>query len=374
MDRRALQALLSPAGIEINGSRPFDVRVLHDAFYDSVLRFRAVDILDAFVDGLWDTDRLDIVVDRVFRHGLDVSEGSKVSLFLSALRAQLTNLQTSWRSRHSIGRHYDLGNDLFQTMLDPRMVYSCAYWKDTDCLAEAQEAKLEMVCRKLGLERGQRVLDIGCGWGSFCKFAAERHQVSSIGISNSKSQLELAQRMCAGLPIELKLLDYRALGGEPFDSVVSIGMFEHVGYKNYRTFMRIVRSCLRPNGLFLLHTIGNSRSVLNGHLWMGKHIFPDAMLPSLTQIARAAEGLFVIEDVQNIGSHYDRTLMAWYRNFDRGWDSLRQTYGDRFHRLWKCYLMTSAGLFRARQTQVYQLVLSPSGVPHPGLVRQPVSL
>jgi cyclopropane-fatty-acyl-phospholipid synthase len=369
MDRGALQALLSPAGIEINGSRPFDVRVLHDAFYDRVLAFRVVDILDAFVDGLWDTDRLDIVVDRVVRHCSELYEGSRVSLFLNTLRAQMTNLQTAWRSHQSVRHHYDLGNDLFRTMLDPRMVYSCAYWQDTDCLAQAQEAKLEMVCRKLGLEPGHRVLDIGCGWGSFCRFAAEEHGISSVGVSNSTNQLGLARQMCAGLPIELRLLDYRALGGEKFDGVISIGMFEHVGYKNYRTFMRIVRSCLRPNGVFVLHTIGTSRSVLHGHLWMGKHIFPDAMLPSLTQIARATEGVFVIEDVQNIGSHYDKTLMAWYRNFDRGWETLRDTYGDRFYRLWKCYLLSCAGVFRARQAHVYQLVLSPKGVPHPGFVR-----
>jgi cyclopropane-fatty-acyl-phospholipid synthase len=366
MDRRALQALLSPAGIEVDGSRPFDVRVLHDAFYERVSAFRAADILSAFVDGLWDTDRLDIVVDRVFRHGVALYEGSQFNLFLSALRARLTNLQTTWRSRQSIHHHYDLGNDLFQTMLDARMVYSCAYWNDTDCLDEAQEAKLEMVCRKLQLEPGQRVLDIGCGWGSFCKYAAERYRVASVGISNSSSQLTLAREMCAGLPVELKLLDYRALAGEQADAVVSMGMFEHVGYKNYRTFMRTARSCVRPDGRFLLHTIGSSRSELNGHLWIGKHIFPNAMLPSLAQITRAAEGVFVIEHVENIGSHYDKTLMAWYRNFERGWGTLRAAYGDRFYRLWKCYLLSCAGLFRARRAQVYQLVLSPSGVPHPG--------
>jgi cyclopropane-fatty-acyl-phospholipid synthase len=180
----------------------------------------------------------------------------------------------------------------------------------------------------------------------------------------------LGREMCAGLPIELRHLDYRALRGETFDAVISIGMFEHVGYKNYRTFMKILRGCLRDDGLALLHTIGSSRSETTGHLWMGKHIFPGAMLPSLKQIAQAAEGLFVVEDVQNIGSHYDKTLMAWYQNFDQGWGGLRKTYGDRFHRLWKCYLMTCAGLFRARGAQVYQLLLSPSGIPHPGFVRR----
>jgi cyclopropane-fatty-acyl-phospholipid synthase len=249
------------------------------------------------------------------------------------------------------------------------MVYSCAYWEGTDSLSTAQEAKLALVCRKLGLERGRHVLDIGCGWGSFCKFAAERHQVSAVGVSNSATQLALARELCADLPVELRLLDYRALRSEKFDAVVSIGMFEHVGYKNYRTFMRKVRSCLRPDGVFLLHTIGNSRSVRTAHLWMGKHVFPDAMLPSMAQIAQAAEGLFVIEDVQNIGSHYDKTLMAWFRNFEDGWEDLRHTYGDRFYRLWKCYLLASAGLFRARHAQVYQLVLSASGMPHPGFDR-----
>ena len=369
MDQRALQAVLSPAGIEVGGSRPFDVRVVHDAFYDRVRGFLSTDILSAFVDGLWDTDRLDMVVDRVFRHSVDLYEGSRASLWLSTLQARLANLQTGWRSRQNVHHHYDLGNDLFKAMLDARMVYSCAYWNDTDTLDRAQESKLEMVCRKLRLETGQRLLDIGCGWGSFCKYAAERYQVTSVGISNSKNQLTLGREMCAGLPIELKLADYRALDGQPFDAVASIGMFEHVGYKNYRAFMRVVRKCLRPEGVLLLHTIGSSRSELNGHLWIGKHIFPNAMLPSLAQIARAAEGLFVIEDVQNIGSHYDKTLMAWYENFERGWEALRDKYGSRFYRLWKCYLLACAGLFRARRAQVYQVVLSPTGLPHPGFRR-----
>jgi cyclopropane-fatty-acyl-phospholipid synthase len=246
-------------------------------------------------------------------------------------------------------------------MLDQRMVYTCAYYEEAQDLDEAQEAKLEMVCRKLGLQPGQRILDIGCGWGSFAKYAAENHGVSVVGITISQEQVELSRRLCSGLPVEIRLQDYRDLD-ERFDHVVSLGMFEHVGFKNYKTYMETVSRSLSDNGIFLLQTIGSNISVRTTDPWIGKYIFPNSMLPSIKQISKAMEGLFVMEDWHNFGVHYDKTLIAWFQNFDSNWNSLKRNYTDRFYRMWKYYLLSSAGAFRSRKIQLWQVALSKNGL------------
>ena len=359
--RRVVHGILAPAGIEINGTRPFDVQVLDSAFYDATLRGGISGALDAYVNGWWETDRLDELTHRLVSCGIVAPASRGLGRWVGKLSARLLNRQSRRRSL-GIRRHYDLRNDLFEAMLDGRMVYSCGYWREASDLDAAQEAKLALVCRKIGLRSGMRVLDIGCGWGSFAKYAAQMHGASVVGITLSRNQCEYGKDLCAGLPVELRLQDYRALDDEPFDAVVSIGMFEHVGYKNYRRYMEIARRCLKPGGLFLLQTIGGRASSVSIHPWIHRNIFPNAVLPSAAQIATAAEGLMIIEDWQNFGPDYDRTLMAWFANFDARWPILRRTYGDRFYRMWKCYLLTCAGEFRAREKQLWQIVLSPSGV------------
>jgi len=259
-------------------------------------------------------------------------------------------------------KHYDLGNDLFQRMLDKRMNYSCAYWKDANSLDEAQENKLDLICKKIYLEPGMRVLDIGCGWGAFGKYAAEKYGAKVVGITVSKEQVSLGKEMCKGLPVEFRLQDYREVN-EQFDRIVSVGMIEHVGYKNFRQYFKIAKNNLSNDGLFLLHTIGEVRSYKSSDAWTHKYIFPNGMLPSITQISKAIEGLFVMEDWHNIGNDYDKTLLAWYNNFIAGWDYLKSKYSERFFRMWKYFLLSSAGAFRARnKNQDWQIVLSPSGV------------
>ena len=247
-------------------------------------------------------------------------------------------------------------------MLDKRLVYSCGYWHKAKNLDEAQENKFDLVCRKLNLQPGQRILDIGCGWGSFMKYATQRYRVSCVGVTLSNQQMAHGQDLCRDLPIEIRLADYRELN-ESFDHIVSIGMFEHVGYKNYRQFMKVVHRCLKDDGLMLLHTIGGTRSVVHVDAWIGKYIFPNGMLPSLKQITKAAESLFVVEDLHNFGADYDKTLMSWYRNFSDNWPIIRQRYDQRFFRMWEYYLLSCAGAFRARDNQLWQIVLSKQGVP-----------
>jgi cyclopropane-fatty-acyl-phospholipid synthase len=270
------------------------------------------------------------------------------------------NCQSKKRALDVGRKHYDVGNTLFELMLDKHMAYSCGYWQGSGELDEAQDAKLDMICRKIKARPGMRILDIGCGWGSFVRYAAMNHKVEAVGLTISKEQAKLAAQRCAGLPVDIRLLDYRDLR-EQFDAVVSVGMFEHVGYKNYRHFMRVVNSCLRDGGLFLLHTIASNYSKKHCDPWFDKYIFPNGMLPSISQVGKASENVFVMEDWQNIGPHYDKTLMAWFGNFRSNWDQLQGSYNETFYRMWKYYLLSLAGAFRARDLQVWQIVFSKGG-------------
>jgi len=358
--RQTVERLLSLADVKIDGDRPWDIQVHDEAFYARVLAEGALGLGESYMDGWWDCERLDELFRRVLLARLETKVRPRTEL-PSVVRARILNLQRRARAFRIGERHYDIGNELFQRMLDPLMIYSCGYWADAATLREAQEAKLDLVCRKLGLRPGMRVLDIGCGWGGTAQYAAERYGVEVVGITVSEEQVKLAREVCRGLPVEIRLQDYREVD-ESFDRVLSIGMFEHVGTKNYRTYMRVVRNCLKDEGLFLLHTIGGNRSVTRTNAWTDRYIFPNSVLPSAKQIATAIEGLFVLEDWHNFGPDYDRTLMCWFENFDAAWDVLKDQYDERFYRMWKYYLLSSAGSFRSRTSQLWQVVLSPRGV------------
>ena len=355
--RKAVEELLALADVRINGERPWDIRVTHSGFYERVLSNGSLGLGDSYVDGWWDCQNLDQFFYRVLRAGLEGKAAKPWQAVLMAIRARLFNLQTRKRAFQIGERHYDIGNDLFMCMLDKRMAYTCGYWKDANTLDEAQEAKLDLTCRKLGLKPGQRILDVGCGWGSLIKFAAEKYKTSCVGITVSKEQAELGNKLCSGLPIEIRLEDYREVD-EKFDHIVSLGMFEHVGAKNYRKYMKVIRRSLKDGGLFLLHTIGAPNLNNERDPWIAKYIFPNSLVPNARQIVEAADGLFIVEDWHNFGSDYDRTAMAWFSNFDRNWPRLKGRYNERFYRMWKYYLLSCAGAFRARVMQLWQIVFS----------------
>lgn len=358
---RVLIDLLAMADVRLGGSRPWDIRVHDERMFHRVLAHGSLGAGESYMDGWWDCDQLDEMLTRVLRIDIEKHLRSPRALFLS-LSARLHNMQSTRRSYIVGERHYDLGDDLYERMLDPRMIYSCAYWENAATLAEAQEAKLDLVARKIGGRRGMRMLDIGCGWGGSAQFMAERYGASVTGVTISRNQLKSAQQRCEGLDVDLRLQDYRSLSGS-FDGIYSLGMFEHVGVRNYRTYLAKARELLRPDGLFLLHTIGSNRSSVATDPWIEKYIFPNSQLPSLAQIASAAEGLWVIEDIHSFGVFYDRTLLAWSENFNRAWPQLAGRYGERFRRMWHFWLLSSAASFRARGTQLWQVVLSPAGVP-----------
>ena len=312
-----LQALAGRGGITFNGDAPWDIQVHDSETYRRVLTSGSLGFGEAYVDGLWDARRLDQLFDRILRANIDGSiRGQHRWRFLAeALRHRLCNLQSSSRAFLVGERHYDVGNDVFEAMLDSSMTYSCAYWKDAGDLEQAQRDKLDLICRKLELRKGERLLDVGCGWGGMARHAAEHYEVEVTGVTVSREQLKLAQERCRGLPVTIELRDYRELDGR-FEKIVSIGMFEHVGPKNYPVYFDTIRRLLDDQGLFLLHTIGDYHTSAFCDPWMDRYIFPNGHLPSARQLTDALESRFLIEDWHNFGLDYDRTLMAWWERFN----------------------------------------------------------
>ena len=360
--KETVSALLESVDIQVNGTRPFDIQVHNKLFYTRVLSGKSLGLGESYMDGWWDCEALDQFCYQMLRGRIDKQIKVKNPAFLlHVLRAYFLNAQSKKRAYIVGKQHYDTGNDLFSLMLDQRMIYSCGYWKGADNLDQAQVNKLDLVCRKLHLKPGMKVLEIGSGWGGFAKYAAENYGVSVHGVTVSKEQKEYAQESCKGLDTLFELKDYRDLYGN-YDAIASIGMFEHVGYKNYRKYMEVARRCLDDDGLFLLHTIGRNTPSRSTDPWTNKYIFPNGMIPSPAQISKSAQGLFVIEDWHNFGEDYDPTLMAWNENFQKSYDSLKDKYDERFKRMWEYYLLMCAGTFRSRRNQLWQLVLSKKGL------------
>lgn len=359
-----IRELLALAEVEANGSSPWDIQVHDDRFYARVLSDASLGLGETYMDGWWDCPAIDELICRILKAHLDEKVKNETRYLYQAARARLFNRQSSSRAYEVGIKHYDLGNDLYRAMLDKRLNYTCAYWKNAKNLDEAQEAKLDLVCKKINAAPGMKILELGCGWGSFARYAAETYGVSVLGVTVSKEQVALGMELCKGLPVELRLQDYREVQGT-FDAVISIGVMEHVGYKNYHSYMEVVDRCLKKDGIAFVHTIGGNQTTTNGDPWSDKYIFPNGMLPSIAQMGAAMESRFVMEDWQNMGPHYDPTLMAWHANFEKAWCDLKTKYGDRFYRMWRYYLLSSAGAFRARNQQLWQIVFTRSGTPQP---------
>ncbi|RAR64328.1 cyclopropane-fatty-acyl-phospholipid synthase [Onishia taeanensis] len=355
--RRIVQQLLEGSGVALNGSAPWDMQVLHPDIFSRMLHQGTLGLGEAYMEGWWECDRIDEMIHRMLRHGLGERAHTPTERMLYRLQNGLFNLQSKARAYIVGEAHYDLGNDLFERMLDPTLCYSCAYWKEAETLHQAQVAKLDLAARKLNLAPGMKVLDIGCGWGSFAEHAARHYGVEVTGITISKEQAELARHRCQDLPVTIHLQDYRELEGQ-YDRIVSIGMFEHVGHRNYRTYFDTVARLLTPDGLFLLHTIGSNNSEISADPWIHKYIFPNGVLPSAMHISRASESYLLMEDWQNFGADYDRTLMAWLENFTARWPEIADRYNDTTRRMFRYYLSACAGAFRARDLQLWQIVFS----------------
>ena len=362
--RKAVEDFFRPADILIDGARAWDIQVHDERFFARVLSGGTLGFGESYMEGWWDCEALDDLSCRALAKRLEERfTHSPRNIFALAISFVL-NRQTQRRSRRVGEVHYDLGNDFFQAMLDPWMQYSCALFQEGDDLAAAQRRKLDLVCRKLELRPGLRLLDIGCGWGGLAKYAAEHYGCSVLGVTISREQQQFAANWCRGFDVCIELSDYRRLRGT-FDRAVSVGMVEHVGFKNYRTYLEVAASLLGPGGRFLCQGICNSVSSYQLDPWIRRYIFPNSVLPSLSRLSHAAEGIFAVENVFNLGPHYDPTLMAWEKNFREAWPRFAARYGERFRRMWRFYLLTCAGAFRARSMQVYGVLFSkrPSASP-----------
>ena len=351
--------LVAQAGVQFNGSNPWDIQVHDPQFYSRVLAEGSLGFGESYMHGLWDCEALDELSHRLLTINVDEQLGGWARLMLigEALRERLFNMQSRQRAFQVGERHYDIGNDVFTAMLDPTMSYSCGYWEHADTLEQAQQNKLDLICRKLELKPGERLLEIGCGWGGLAHYAATNYGVEVVGVTVSREQQQLARERCKGLPVQIDLIDYRDVEGL-FDKIVSVGMFEHVGPKNYGIYFDTALRLLRDDGLFLLHTIGNYKRLRNVDPWIARYIFPNGKVPSAGEVATALNDRFIIEDWHNFGQDYDPTLMAWWHRFNAAWPQLEDRYDKLFYRMWRFYLMTCAGYFRSRQGQLWQLVLS----------------
>jgi len=362
-----LDNFLTGAGVALNGNRPYDIRIHDDRFYNELHLYPSIAAGEGYMAGYWDCDQIDELFYRICRYEQYDVIYPKWVVALRKMLNTVLNHQSLSRSRQVAEQHYNLGNDFYRYMLGKSMAYTCAYWKDASILDEAQSHKFDLICRKIGLKPGERVLDLGCGWGSLAKFMAEKYRCDVTAVNISSEQVRFAQDICEGLPVHVHLCDYRDShlynpDKQPFDKIVSVGLCEHVGYKNYGMFLKVARENIKEDGLFLLHTIGKSVSGNFVDPWINKYIFPNGVLPSIKNLSEAAENQFIIEDLHNFGADYDKTLMAWHKNFNENWFRFKDQYGETFFRLWNYYLLTCAGGFRARAMQLWQLVLSPKGV------------
>lgn len=362
--RNVVEEMLTSAGVTINGSNPWDIQVIDDRTFLQVLRSKSLGLGEAYMEGWWNCRRLDEFICRVLKAGIDGKIKAGCRFLVNSLSAVIFNMQSKNRSRIVAERHYDLDNDLFMSFLDPYNQYSCAYFEGTQDLNDAQIKKMDLICKKIRLCPSDHVLDIGCGWGGLAGYMAKRYGCNVTAVNISSEQIRHARDFCNNLPVNIVSSDYRDIQGT-FDKIVSVGMFEHVGQKNYQSFMKKAHSCLKDNGIFLLHTIGGNDSTINCDPWINKYIFPNGMLPSIAQISKAAEGLFVMEDLHNLGPHYEKTLLAWHENFQKSWDKLKNKYDDKFKRMWDYYLLSCAGAFRARNIQLWQIVLTRYGTSQP---------
>lgn len=365
MEKRVTQ-VFNNAGILLDDDdSPYNIQLVKpDKFFRAVALRGHDGFADAYMKGYWECTALDQCVFKLLSSGAIDSlrfHPSNLRLCVSDL---FRNKQKPGRAQRNVSHHYNRGA-VFEVMLDRTRSYSCGHWALARNLEDAQIAKLDLVCLKLGLKPGMSFCDIGCGWGALLRHAAKKYGCASAGITLSTDQRDYIGSpdfdSPEDVPLTARLDDYRNLHGQ-YDRIASVGMFEHVGRKNARNFMRCVDRYLKPGGLFLLHTIASrhsSPSLNHPELpWIEKNIFPGGSLLSMGQITTAAQGIFKVLDQENFGPYYDLTLMEWAKNFKEGWESIKSLYSEEFYRMWLYYLYSCAAGFRSGRLELFQIVLA----------------
>jgi cyclopropane-fatty-acyl-phospholipid synthase len=367
--KRIVTDTLAQADVILNGHRPWDIQVRNNRFYRKTAR-GSLGLGESYMDGDWDVESLDTLFRRILTAELRSSLLYKINHLGLVVRAKLSNLQNRARSRAVAEEHYDLDHRMYEQFLGPFNQYTCCFFDGTDDLVEAEVIKLDMICNKLEINGDDRVLDIGCGWGGFAKYAATTRGCEVTGVTLSTEQAEYARDHTAGLPVDIVQADYRelpALLDSRFDKVLICGMIEHVGYKNYASIMRVVHELMDDDGLFLLHTIGNSADTAIVDRWFEKYIFRNSMAPSMSQLSKAIQDLFVVHDWENYGHYYSKTLNAWQANFEKNWHAIkalktRHPFDEKFRRMWNYYLVSSKAAFDVEDLLLWQIVMSKIGM------------
>ena len=362
-----LKKLLAQADIKIGGNRAQDIQINDDRFYDRVFSDGSLGVGESYMDGWWSSKQLDKTMTLAFKANLAERLGldDKVKFALYHIKARIANQQAGKKAYKNAQSHYDIGNDLYEPMLGRTMAYTCAYWAwGAKTLDQAQTDKYELICKKLGLKKGMTVLDVGCGWGELAIYMVKKYGCEVVCLTPSHEQIAYIKKNAKSTKVKPVLTTWQDYSGKvKFDRIAAIGIMEHVGPKNYDAFITKMHNLVKPDGLFILHTIGSNRSIISMDPWIETYIFPGGVLPSIKQIATAAEGKFVMEDWHNMGANYDPTLMSWYKNFAKSYPKLdHQKYDERFRRMWEFYLLACAGQFRARNIQLWQVIYSPKGV------------
>jgi cyclopropane-fatty-acyl-phospholipid synthase len=282
---------------------------------------------------------------------------------LSGSYRYLTNFNYIKKSKMNVAHHYDLSDELYDLFLDPKKQYSCAYFKnENDSLETAQNNKIQHIIKKLNIKPNQKVLDIGCGWGSLAIDIAKSIQCEVTGITLSENQLKYCKKKAKELNLEnqvtFKLVDYRELN-EKFDRIVSVGMFEHVGRKFYKKFFKQINKLLTDDGVSLIHTIGSVNPPRDPHPWITRYIFPGGYTPSLSEVTTPIEkaGL-IIADVEVLKMHYSHTLRHWKENCLKNKDKIVQMFDEKFFRMWEFYLTGCEIAFKWGDQVVYQFQLT----------------
>lgn len=365
--QRQAEKVLASINVRINGHNPWDIIVHNPKMWERIAKQGSIGAGESYMDGWWDCEQLDELFFRICRHRLEEKFHFLPAKLIENFKRTLFNYQSIAKSREVAVTHYNLGNRLYELMLGKSMAYTCGYWKEANNLDEAEFAKYELICKKLYLKPGEKVLEIGCGWGGLAKYMAEKYQCQVVALDIALEPFLYAQKHTRNLPVSVYHCDYRETKvynrkQEKFDKIVSVGVLEHVGYKNYRTLMDISRQFIKPDGIFLLHSIGGNISTKFCEPWIDKYIFPNGTLPSIAQLGKAFEKRFIVEDFQNFGAYYDNTLLAWYQNLNAHWPELAEKYNEKTRRMMNYYLLSCAGGFRARAMQLWQFVLTPQGL------------
>ena len=341
----------------------FLVRLTHPAVVRQMLGNLLVGLPEAYVSGQLEIEGdLQRLLRLCYRLDPRVLAGNRLNQARLAWSA-LWQRNSLPRARANVAHHYDLGNEFFSLWLDESMTYSCAYFEQAgDDLETAQRQKLQHLCAKLRLPPGGRLLDIGCGWGALAIHAARQHGAEVVGITLSEEQRALAQTrvQAGGLAgrVDIRLQDYRHLGSETFDRVVSVGMLEHVGRAFLRPYLRAVAQALRPGGTGVLQWISHTHP---GPVtpWITKYIFPGMYLPTLDEIAsEAARAGLRIVDAENLRPHYALTLDAWIERFEKKADTVKRMFDERFVRMWRMYLNSACAAFRFGQLNLWQMTFT----------------